>query len=92
MRFSATSEPGSGGDALLVFVNPKPGVWRFRPFVRDFPALLPEDLGENVREPTKVHLEARGRSISTKDPEAQPTAMYKPTDRGQVLEVFVSSE
>jgi hypothetical protein len=36
IAFSATSEPDSGGDALLILTNPQPGQWHFRPFLKDY--------------------------------------------------------
>ena len=54
VMFSASSEPNSGGDALLVLANPQPGLWLFRPYLVNY------SKSKTTTELLKVRLELVG--------------------------------
>ena len=75
---AVTSGADSGAEAFVIVFEPTSGVWRFRPFLADFP-----DLGSPYLEnsQTSVSLKVYGRHLTIAE-QAAPAPMTRPGDYG----------
>jgi hypothetical protein len=85
IRFSAPSDSPSGGQAFLILMEPQPGHWQFRPYLRDFPNTPPSSATVS---PVTVSLDFLGahQLISRSPP---TTKMALPGDPGPTVEIHI---
>jgi hypothetical protein len=74
VAFSAPSAANSGGELAMVLVDPLPGVWRFQPYLVDFPS------GRRDTQPLAVTLQVIGQAT---DIQGGVSLLKQPGDFGQ---------
>ena len=85
-NYAVASGPNSGAETFVIVFEPTSGVWRFRPFLADFPD--PGDASlEGAR--TSVTLKTYGRHLQIAE-QAASVPMTWPGDSGQYVAVRVS--
>jgi hypothetical protein len=83
--FAATSEPNSGAEAFLVLLDPKPGLWEFRPYVVNFPRDFRP--GDGAR----VQFEVTAENVVVFPDAGAEQGLLWPGDTGPSLRVRVQS-